>query len=96
MKWGLRVPRSVLATPYSDLLASLRKRAINNRLFNRRRIATTVIADGTAHRLDLREVPLVGTVLDVGYAVSVTSSKQVAGGEALVYAKRVEPSLQSG
>ena len=82
-------------TPYSDLLASLRKRAINNRLFNRRRIPTIVVVDGTSHQLDLREVPLVGTLLDVGFPVSVTSSKQVAGGGALVYAKRIDSTVKA-
>ena len=78
------------AAPHSFRPGSLRKRAINNRLFGRRQIHTSVIVDGTSYRLELREVPLVGTLLDVGFPVCVTSSKHVAGGGALVYATRLD------
>ena len=77
-------------TPYSDLLASVQRRAANNRLFAaRRRVKTVVIVDGTRYQLHLRDVPVVGTLLDVGYTVAVTSSKRLAGGSAIVYARRV-------
>jgi hypothetical protein len=85
----------VTATPYSDLLASIQKRAINNRLFARRQISTVVIVEGVSHPLSLRSVPLVGTLLDVGQPVSVTSSKRVAGGGAIVYAKRINSGTPS-
>jgi hypothetical protein len=85
----------MVATPYSDLLASIRRRTTRSRLFAGRCVPAIIFVDETTHRQTFREMPPAGTVIDVGYLVTVTSSKRVAGGGAIVYAERVRGEVKS-
>lgn len=84
---GTRSSMSSLPTGY---LLSLRKRAINERLFARRRRAASIVVDNVSYPTRMRECPAVGITLDVGFPVVVTSSRRVAGGGILVTARRAD------
>lgn len=67
-----------LATP---IVASLHLR--------RRSIASLVRVGSEQMWVELRTEPQVGAILDVGFPVVVTDSKQVAGGGMLITAERI-------
>ena len=70
-----------IATP---IVASLRLR--------RRSMASLVRVDGDQIWVELNSQPPVGAVLDVGFPVVVTESRQVAGGGMLITAERIHES----
>ncbi len=55
----------------------------------RRSIASLVRVDGEQIWVELRKPAPVGAILDVGFPVVVTESKEVAGGGMLITAERL-------
>ena len=83
-------------------LSSIRKRLLNRRLrvgangSRQRLFAAVVSVDQQSYSVRLREKPMVGATIDVGFPVRVLESKDVAGGGVLVAAEKVDEDAALG
>jgi hypothetical protein len=83
-------------------LSSIRKRLLNRRLgaganvSRQRLLAAVVYVNQQSYSVRLREKPMIGATIEVGFPVRVLESKDVAGGGVLVVAEKVDEDAALG